>query len=509
MSHKQTAVIIGAGAGGLALANLLAKAGMSVSVYEKNSGPGGRMGLLKKAGFTFDTGPSWYLMGDVFEAYFQLFDQRVADYFELRRLDPAYKVFFETIDPVTIHGTLEQNLHVFEQLEPGASQRLRAYLTRGQQHYDAALKYFLYNPFLRYSSVVNLEVIKAAPSLLPMFTQNLHRYVAKQFKRQELQQILEYPSVFLGASPFTTPALYQLMSYLDFQEGVFYPAKRGMYAVTEALVALGTTLGVQYHYSQPVQAIRAAHGKATGITLKSGSTIAADLVVSNADVYFTEQSLLQPEHRSYAHSYWEKRQAGPSALLMYLGVKGSLPDLEHHNLFFVSAWQQNFADIYETKRWPKQASMYVSKTTATDPSTAPKGHENLFVLVPLPAGASKGPEAVTRYSEHYLQQLEAMSGIHDLRRRIVVQEIRTPDYFGEAFHAWQNTALGMSHTLRQTAILRPSVKSKKLRNLYYVGGGTQPGIGVPMCLISAQLVYKNLVGDASAGAPQTISQVRL
>ncbi len=508
MPSKQTAVIIGAGAGGLALANILAKAGLVVSVYEKNATPGGRMGLLKKDGFTFDTGPSWYLMSDVFEAYFQLFDKRVADYFELLRLDPAYKVFFETIDPVTITGNLKDNLTVFENLEPGAAEKLRSYLARGQRHYEAALKYFLYNPFKRYGNVLNREVIAAGPSLLPMFSQTLHSYVAKHFKRQELQQILEYPSVFLGASPFTTPALYQLMSYLDFQEGVFYPAKRGMHAVTEALVALGTELGVQYHYDSPVEQIITKAGQAEGIMIGS-QRIHADIVVSNADLYFTEQSLLQPIDRTYSDAYWTKRQAGPSALLMYLGVKGSLPELEHHNLFFVSAWQENFDDIYKTREWPERASMYVSKTTATDKATAPKGHENIFVLVPLPAGADKTPEAVARYTEHYLEQLESMTGIPDFRKRIVLREIRTPSYFGDAFNAWQNTALGMSHTLRQTAILRPSVKSKRVRNLYYVGGGTQPGIGVPMCLISAQLVYKHVVKDWSAGAPKTIKDIRV
>ncbi len=508
MAHKQTAIIIGAGAGGLALANMLAKAGMDVSIYEKNAQPGGRMGQLKTDGYTFDSGPSWYLMSDVFSSYFKLFDKQIGDYFELIRLDPAYKVFFETIEPVTITGDLEKNLKTFETLEPGAAEKLRSYIKRGRRHYDAALTYFLYNPFKRYVDLANREVIKASPSLLPMFSQTLHSYVARHFKRQELQQILEYPSVFLGASPFTTPALYQLMSYLDFQEGVFYPAKHGMHAVTEALVSLGKELDVKYHYNSPVENIITEKGKAIGITV-DGKTIHADVVISNADLHFTEQSLLKPQDRSYSSDYWSKRQAGPSALLMYLGVKGELPELEHHNLFFVSAWKQNFDDIYKSKVWPEKASIYVSKTTATDAATAPKGHENIFVLVPLPAGADKDAKAISSYAEHYLEQLETMSGIDDLRSRIVVKEIRTPQYFGDAFNAWQNTALGMSHTLRQTAILRPGVKSKKVKNLYYVGGGTQPGIGVPMCIISAQLVYKHMVKDWSAGAPQAIKQVKL
>lgn len=508
MSRKQTAVIIGAGAGGLALANILAKSGLAVSIYEKNDQPGGRMGRIKRDGFTFDTGPSWYLMQDVFAAYFKLFGKEVADYFELLRLDPAYKVFFETIDPVTITGKLDQNLAAFESLEPGAATKLQHYITRGERHYQAARRFFLYNPFTRYRSLLRAEVLKASPSFANMFSQSLHRYIAKQFSCQELQQILEYPSVFLGASPFNTPALYQLMSYLDFKEGVFYPAKGGMFAVTEALLGLGQQLGVTYHYNADVTEIITDGGEAKGIRA-NGKTITADVVISNADLYFTEQELLKPHERTYSDHYWQKRKAGPSALLMYLGVKGPLPELEHHNLFFVKAWRQNFDDIYKTKQWPKQASIYVSRTTATDTSTAPKGHENLFVLVPLPAGTDQDEATVKTYTDHYLKQLETMSGIRDLRQRIVFQEIRTPQYFHEAFHAWQNTALGMSHTLRQTAFLRPGVKSKKVKNLYYVGGGTQPGIGVPMCLISAQLVYKQLVHDTSAGAPQAIKPVTL
>ena len=488
----------------MATANILAKAGYAVTVYEKASAPGGRMGKLEIDGFTFDTGPSWYLMKEVFEQYFGLFGKRPEDYYSLKKLSPAYKVFYETRPPITITDFFEENSALFEAIEPGAGKRLGEYTANGERNYKSALTYFLYNTFTKPQTLLNREVIAALPAFLPVLGSSLHNYVARRFKTPELQQILEYPSVFLGASPFNTPALYQLMSYLDFKEGVFYPERRGMYAVTESLHQLGTELGVQYVFDSEVSHILTKDGRATGVQIGENE-FSADIVISNSDLHHTETVLLEEKDRSYSESFWQKSEAGPSALLLYLGVKGELPELEHHNLFFVKDWQKNFTDIYEAKIWPEQASLYVSRTTATDPETAPAGHENIFVLVPLPPGVAPDQPTIDRFVERYLAEIEQLAGIPDLRARIVTKHIRTPDYFGEAFFAWQNTALGMSHTLRQSAFFRPSVKSKKVKNLYYVGGGVQPGIGVPMCIISAQLVYKHITGD---GSPHALTDIR-
>lgn len=506
MTRKRTAIIIGAGVGGLALANILAKAGMKVHVYEKNSAPGGRMGKLVKDGFTFDTGPSWYLMKDVFEHYFGLFDKTTRDYYELIKLDPSYKVFFDSDDPLTIRPKSAQTTRAFESIEPGAGDRLQAYLRSGERNYKLALEYFLYNSFKDPFALMQPKLLRHLPALVPLIGMSLHSYVKRYFKQPRLQQIVEYPSVFLGASPYNAPALYQLMSYLDFKEGVFYPKHRGMHAVTEALYSLGKELGVRYSFNAPVDKIVVKHGSARGVKVR-GNYHEADIVISNADLHFTETKLLSESARSYPKPYWQKRTAGPSALLMYLGIKGKLPELEHHNLLLVSSWKRNFDDIYKRKTWPDKASMYVSKTTQTDRATAPKGHENLFVLVPLPAGTASSKKSVNAAVDHYLQQIEAALGIPNLRSRIVTKEVRTPEYFGSTFNAWQNTALGMSHTLRQSAFMRPSVKSKKVANLYYVGAGAQPGIGVPMCIISAQLVYKDLVQDRSVSAPKSIVEI--
>jgi phytoene desaturase len=495
---RKHAIVIGAGVGGLATANILAKTGYNVTVIEQNNGPGGRMDILHEQGFTFDTGPSWYLMKDVFDQYFNLFNKQTTDYYELARLDPAYKVFFDYRQPVVVKQSYAQNKKLFETLEPGAAKKLDKYLSRAELSYRLALEHFLYNPFTKLTSVARREVLRAVPAFSGLFATNLHRYISRRFSALPIQQILEYPSVFLGASPFNTPALYQLMSYLDFKEGVFYPKSGGMYSITSALMSLGKELGVTYQFGQSVDKIVVADRRATGVRA-AGKTVNADIVISNADLHFTETQLLEPEHQTYPKSYWQKRNPGPSALLLYLGVRGALPELEHHNLFFTKQWRQNFDDIYKHQTWPKQASVYVSKTTATDQSTAPKGHENVFVLVPLPPNSQLSAAKQKAYVNHCLDQIGKQAGITDFRDRIVYQQVRSPQWFEQRFNSWQYSALGMAHTLRQSAFLRPNVRSKKIDNLFYVGAGTQPGIGVPMCLISAQLVYKSLTSNHSAG----------
>lgn len=499
------AVVIGGGAGGLAVANLLAKQGYQVELFEKNSQLGGRMGLLTKDGFTFDTGPSWYLMPEVFEHYFDLLGYSVADFYTLKKLSPAYKVFYDYAQPITIRGNTKADAAEFEKLEPGAGKRLERYIAKAKQTYSLAIDYFLYNPFRSLRSVTKLPILRKSPWLIGGLTSPLHRFVSKRFRVLQLQQILEYPMVFLGTSPYQAPSLYRLMSYLDFEQGVFFP-EGGMHDVTQALVDGGRSLGVQHHVNTDVQQIQVENGQAKGVTV-DGKFVAADLVISNADLAFSETKLLAPEHQSYPASYWNKRKSAPSALLLYLGVSGELPELEHHNLFFVEAWQQNFTDIFNDRQWPEKASMYVSRTSATSKQVAPDGQENLFVLVPLPPGRKLTAKQQSSLVDRYLAQLEEMMGVADFRTRVTAIDIRGPQYFEAAFNSWQGSALGLNHTLLQSAFLRPQVKSKKVSNLYYVGGMTQPGIGIPMCLISAELVIKSLANDKSPGPLATLPEM--
>lgn len=498
-------IIIGAGVGGLATANMLAKAGYDVSIYEKNDKPGGRAGTMSEQGFTFDTGPSWYLMPEVFEHYFSLFGESVSEYLDLQRLNPAYKVFFEDDEPLVVTSDLTKDAATFEAVESGAGERLKKYVARGDEIYRLSLQHFLYTNFSSFRDFTSRAVLSRALTMLKLAFTPIDSYVRRFVIDLRLRQILEYPMVFLGSSPFSAPAVYSLMSALDFKKGVYYP-RGGLYKIIELLVSIGNDLGVEYHYDAPVRQILTSDGKATGIELEDGTVVTADIVISNADLHFTETQLLAPNARSYPEQYWSKQEVGPSALLMYLGVKGSLPELKHHNLYFVKDWQANFDAIFGDKKIPAEASLYICKPSASDDGVAPVGHENMFVLVPLPAGLSTAAN-LEDLSEKYLIYIESQLNIPDLRERLVVKKMFGPSDFAASFNAWHGSALGPSHILRQSAMFRTPNKSRKLCNLYYVGGFTAPGIGLPMCLISAELVYKRLAGDKRGGPISSIKRL--
>lgn len=497
MSKK--VIIIGAGYGSLSLANLLAKSGYDVSVYEKNSASGGRIQSVKKDGFTFDLGPSWYLMPEVFDQYYQLFDESAQDRLDIVRFSPGYKVWFENNKSIEIIGDVKQDAKTFEAIETGAGDKLIKYVNRSSLTYEMAVKYFLYNNFTSIKSVIKWPVIKNSPLMFSLVSKYLDKYVSKYFKDLRLRQLLEYHMVFLGSSPFHAPAIYSLMSHLDFKSGVFYPKKGMLYLATD-LEKLGRKLGVKYFYNQPVEKIITKNSLASGIQLASGDRVTADIVVSGADLHFTETKLLQPTVQTYPKKYWQKRQPGPGGLLISFGIKGELRKLRHHNLYFVRNWRKNFSDIYEDKQIPENTSIYVCNPTKTDSKMAPKNHENLFVLMPLPSGVKLSSDQQVKLIEKTIEILEEMADVSNLKNKIVSQLIYGPQDFESQFNAWQYNAFGgESHILKQSVIFRTNNQSKKIDNLYYVGAGTLPGIGLPMCLISAQLTYKKIVGLNSDG----------
>ncbi|MEO5950012.1 MAG: phytoene desaturase family protein [Candidatus Saccharimonadales bacterium] len=500
---SQKVIIIGAGIGGIATANLLAKAGYDVAIYEKNSQPGGRAGKMIVDGFTFDTGPSWYLMPEVFAHYFSLFEKSIEEELDLVRLSPAYKVFFENNTPITITGDSKTDTETFETIEAGAGAKLSTYIDKSNDIYQLSLKHFLYTNFSSYRDFMKPDILQKSHVMAGLAITPIDKYVSRFVSDQRLRQILEYPMVFLGSSPFSAPAIYSLMSALDFREGVFYP-RGGLYTIIEHLVSIGKKLDVTYHYDSPVKQIKVSHQAAAGVILSDGTHVDADIVISNADLHFTETQLLQPKYQSYPARYWNKKESAPSALLMYLGLKGELSELEHHNLFFVDDWKQNFEDIFGNKKLPYPASLYICKPSATDTSVAPKGYENVFVLVPLPSGVSVAKKDMDGLADKYLSLIEKITGVSDLRSRIVVKKLFGPNDFVNKFNAWQGTALGPSHILRQSAMFRTPNKSRKLKNLYYVGGSTAPGIGLPMCLIGAELIYKRLAGDKIGGPIKSV-----
>ena len=486
-------VIIGAGIGSLATANLLARDGHEVHIFEKNSWLGGRASTRKQDGFTFDTGPSWYLMPEVFRRYYELLGVSVDDELTLTRLSPAYKVFFEHDAPITITTNADQDGATFEAIEPGAGTQLKKYVEKSNKIYRLSIAHFLYSNFSSVFDIFNIQLLKQAPAMLRLALTPLHRYVSRFVKHRRLQQILEYPMVFLGTSPFKAPALYSLMSALDFKEGVFYP-DGGIYRVINSLVAIGKRSGVHYHLNSPVAHINTSGHKTSGVTLATGKIISADIVISNADLHFTETELIDSPHRSYPESYWHHKEASPSALLLYIGVKGKLPQFTHHNLLFVDDWRENFSAIYHNKQPPAKASMYICKPSETDPDVAPEGHENIFVLIPLPAGNTIKDSELPKLKYQYLTQIKNMTGV-DLAEHVVTESLYSPQDFSRDFHAWQSSMLGVSHRLTQSAFFRTKNKSKKIDNLYYVGANTLPGIGLPMCLISAELVYERITKE--------------
>jgi len=503
MSNKK-AVVIGAGISGIASANILAKAGYKVEVFEKNKMPGGRAGTLKVDGFTFDTGPSWYLMPEVFEHYFNLFDKSANKELKVEPLKPAYKIFFEKDKPVTITSDLEKDSLTFESIEAGSGNKLKKYVKSSAKIYELSLQHFLYTNFNSAKALIKKDVVLNGARMLRLAATSVDKHVSKFFSDHRLKKVLEYSMVFLGSSPFKTPAIYTLMSALDFKYGVFYP-KDGLYSVIKKVQALGKNLGVKYNMSSPVEKIIVKSDKAVGIKLKNGKIIKADLVISGADLHHTETKLLDKKYQTYPEKYWKNKNAGPSALLMYLGVKGSLPELEHHSLLFVDKWKENFESIYEKHELPENASIYMSKASATDPRLAPKDSEAVVVLVPWPTGVDVDSKTLEKYVDIYLESIQKMTKIKDFKKRIVSKTIIGPNDFKNNYNSWQSTALGPAHTLKQSAILRTGNKSKKVSNLYYAGGSTIPGIGLPMCLISAELVYKHIAGDKSA---QPINKIK-
>ncbi|MBC7725163.1 MAG: phytoene desaturase [Burkholderiaceae bacterium] len=508
-------VVIGGGISGLASAALLAREGHEVTLLEGRPAVGGRAGSWEKDGFRFDTGPSWYLMPEVFDHFYRLLGTTAEEQLKLVTLDPGYRVLFEgEPEPIDVMASPEENLELFERIEPGARVRLEKYLESARDTYEIAKKRFLYTSFADLRPLFTKDVISRLPRLTRLLLQPLSTLAAKTVKDQRLRQILGYPAVFLGSSPYITPSLYHLMSHLDLDDGVLYPMG-GFTRLIESIADLARAEGVTIVTSAAVTRIRTSGGDGAQVrgvdyTDVAGVTqgIDADIVVSAADLHHTETTMLPVELQTYPQSYWDKKIPGPSALLLYLGVEGELPQLEHHTLLFTKDWKAGFDNIFGANpSVPDPASLYVCKPSGIDPSVAPEGHENLFVLVPIPADPTigrgeidgDGDPRVEAIADSVIRQISDWAGIPDLADRIVVRRTVGPGDFKQDLNAWRGTALGPAHILKQSALFRAGNKSKKVEGLFYAGGSTIPGIGLPMCLISAEVLVKRLRGDVSTG----------
>lgn len=485
---KKSVIVVGAGIGGLATAALLAKSGYKVTILEKNSTIGGRARIFKAAGFLFDMGPSWYMMPEIFEKFYALFGKKTSDFFSLKRLPQLYRVFFSNKDIWDIDSNFFNNKSTLERIEKGSYTSLKEYRKLTKNLYKVAIENFLYTDFSTLSSWLKLF---SSLFVLPLKSfLSLDRLLNRYTKNDRLKQVLGYWSVFLGASPKKIPGIYSLMSHVE-SEGVYYPVG-GMGKLVESLKLLCEEYGVEIKTNVSVNRIIKKNGKVTLSTKLK--TFTADRVVVNADYQYAEQKLLQERDRSYTTEYWNKKTVAPSMFIMYLGIKGKVKSLKHHNFYFTDNWDKHFDEIFKNPRMPSDPSYYVCAPSKTDSNVAPKGDENLFFLVPIAPGLADTDDVRKSYVKKLLTHFENLIG-ENISERIVYERVYSVKDFMTDYNAFQGTALGLTHTLLQTAFLRPQIQSKKIPEIYYVGQYTLPGIGVPMVLISAQVVAEKILNN--------------
>lgn len=477
----------------MAAAALLGKDGFNVTVLEKNPFLGGRARVFRQNGFTLDAGPSWYLMPEVFERYFQLFGTIPAEFYQLVPLNPGYRVFFENGDHVDLTTDESSNAAVFESLQTGGGQAFHRYMVQAAYKYRVAMSDFLYHDYRKITEFLNRRLMTEGVKLNVF--QNLDRFVGRYFTNEKARQILEYSMVFLGTSPYDTPALYSMMSHADLHDGVWYP-QGGFSTLVNALVTLGTRYGVTYRTETQVTAIRTMNGTVQGLALASGEYVEADIVLSNADYHFTETQLLADTDRSYGQRYWNRRDWAPAMFKFCYALDTRVQNLAHHNLYFPDNWKEHFDSMFRQPSWPARPAFYLGSPSQTDRSLVPAQEADiLFFLVPIAAGLDDNQERRLEYRAKVLERFKQLTG-NSLDGHIVFEQICTVSDCARFFNAYRGTALGLAHTLRQTAVFRPRMYSRAVRGLYYTGQMTQPGIGLPMVMISGELAARAIHNDA-------------
>ncbi len=488
-THSNKALVIGAGFAGLSAASFLAKKGWSVTIVEKNEMPGGRARKFEAEGFTFDMGPSWYWMPDVFEKYFGSFGKKVSDFYELQRLDPSYRVYFEkaTWD---LPANYEALKNLFESIEPGAANALDLFLAEAKYKYEVGVGKLVYQPSISITEFIDYELIKGVFKL-DVF-QSMKTHIARYFKHPYIQFLMEFPVLFLGALPENTPALYSLMNYADIKGGTWYP-QNGMYSIVDGMVKVAKSLGVQFKLGEEVMHVEVENGTANKVVTRLNDTgieniYSFDVLIGAGDYHHIETNLLEKKYQSYSKKYWDSRVLAPSSLLFYVGLNKKLNGVTHHSLFFDTDFSVHGNEIYNNPMWPSNPLFYASVPSVTDASVAPVGCENLFLLIPIAAGL-EGDTAEIRekYFNILMDRLEKKWG-QTITEAIVYKRSYAVADFKNDYHSFKGNAYGLANTLLQTAFLKPSCKSKKVKNLYYTGQLTVPGPGVPPSLISGEVV---------------------
>ncbi|NHJ15168.1 MAG: phytoene desaturase [Candidatus Thorarchaeota archaeon] len=474
--------VLGAGVGGLSVAPLLAREGYDVTVLEKNAEPGGRARVWTKDGFLFDMGPSWYLMPEIFEHYFENFGKKVADFYELIRLDPSYRIFFSD-EVLDISADLEKNMDLFERLEEDGANKLKRFLKQAQEKYDYLMKGLMYEDLVGIRGMLSPRLMGAGKKL--SILSNIDKITKKYFENERARKILQYSIVFLGGNPKNTPALYSMISHIDFNLGVWYPMG-GLGKIVDALLQLTEDHGARVLYNHEATAINVEGGIAKGVKTTQGY-FDADVVISNVDYPHTEMNLLEDKYQAYPKSYWEKKTIAPSAFVLYLGFNKRLDGLVNHNVILEHDWVKHFEQIFDNPSWPSEPAYYLSCPSRKDPTVAPEGYENVFVTVPISPGIEDTPQLREEYFEKMMTHMEKVAGTK-LREHLVVKRIFSLNDFAQDYNAYKGTAVGLTHTFSQSAFFRPRHHSKKVKNLFYTGQYTHPGIGVPMALIASEIV---------------------
>lgn len=478
---KKNIAIIGSGFSALSASCYLSKYGNKVTVFEKNETVGGRCRQLIKDGFTFDIGPSWYWMPDVFDTFFLDFNKKTSDYYQLDKLSPAYKIFFED-DEITIGDTMEKICEEFERIESGSSVSLKKFIKKAGKNYDIAINKVVLKP-----GISPLELITPETAIrVDQFFKTISNDVRKRFKNPKLISTLEFPVLFLGAKPNKTPAFYNFMNYADFGLGTWHP-KGGMYEVIKAMKKLAEELGVTINTNSAVSKIDITNKNVKSITVNNKRK-EFDIVLSGADYHHSE-TLLDEEHRQYSESYWSKKTFAPSSLLFYVGLDKKLKNVEHHNLFFDTSFETHAKEIYDDPKWPEDPLFYANFPSQTDKSMAPEGCETCFLLIPIAPGIEDTPQLRQHYFDIIIKRFETLTK-QDVKNNVIFKESFCVKDFIKEYNSYKGNAYGMANTLLQTAFLRPKLKSKKVNNLYFTGQLTVPGPGVPPALISGKLVAK-------------------
>ncbi len=485
-------IVIGAGFAGLSAATTLAQQGFDVTLLEKNKELGGRARKLEIDGFTFDMGPSWYWMPDVFENYFSQFNTTVAQQYDLIRLDPSYAVFFSKDEVVKIPANLNEFYQLFEKYEAGSSVQLKKFLAEAEYKYNVSMSDFVHKPSLSIFEFVDLRILNAALKM-DLF-KSISKYIHKHFKNQKLIQLLEFPVLFLGAKPNETPALYSMMNYADIVLGTWYPMG-GMYKIVEAMVNVAKAQGVKIKTGEVVSKINVEAGKAVSV-ISNGVTYEAEVIIGAADYHHVEQNLLEEKYRNYSESYWKSRKMAPSCLMYYIGLDKKLTGLEHHNLFFDTPFDLHAEEIYDRPQWPTQPLFYSTCASMTDKSVAPEGKENLVLLIPIAVDIEDTEEIREKYFNIMMDRLEHLTG-QTIKQHVIVKKSYAINDFKKDYNSFGGNAYGLANILMQTAILKPSLKNKKVSNLYYAGQLTVPGPGVPPSIISGQVVAKAIIKSLS------------